>query len=71
MAYVLFPGEMKSKADGDMHYISAPELARLYGVDYRKCKVVYQDSESSVRGYRKCPNDIELYPRYSGDYSLP
>lgn len=72
MAYVLFPGEVRSKTDGDIHYITAPELARLYGVDYRKCKVVYRDKESSIRGwYRPQPDDVALYPKSNGDYSLP
>lgn len=70
MAYVLFPGEVCSKSDGNVHYITAPELARLYGVQYRYCKVVYRDRESSVRGYIKQQNDIELYPREDGEYSL-
>lgn len=71
MAYILFPGKIRSKTDGDVHYITAPELARLYGVDYRKCKVVYMDKESSFRSYRKQPNDIELHPRSGGNYQLP
>jgi hypothetical protein len=71
MTYVLFPGEVTSRTDGQEHYITAPELARLYGVEYAKCKVVYRYEESSIRGYRKQPNDVELYPRYDGNYKLP
>jgi hypothetical protein len=71
MAFVLFPGEVRSKTDGDIHYITAPELARLYGVDYKKCKVVYRDKESSIRGYRPQMGDVALLPKSNGDYSLP
>lgn len=71
MAYVLFPGEVVSETDGDIHYITAPELARLYGVDYKKCKVVYHDRVGSIRQYRLQPGEVALHPRSSGDYSLP
>ena len=39
--YILFPGMVVSKADGDVHYIDAPTLARLYGLDIREC-IVHQ-----------------------------
>lgn len=71
MAYVLFPGIVISSEDGQIHLITAPELARLYGVDYTKCKVVYRNKPSSIRGYRKTPDDIELYPKSNGRYELP
>lgn len=32
MRYVLHPGPIISKNDGDLHYINAPRLARLYGL---------------------------------------
>lgn len=67
MAYVLCPGEVMSKNDGQVHFVSARRLADLYGVDYRKCKV----SRPNEPGYRDQPGDIFLHPRYDGDYSLP
>ena len=71
MAFVLFPCEVRSKNDGQTHYILAPQLAQLYGVDYKICKVVYLDKPESVRQYKKEADDIELHPDYHGRYQLP
>lgn len=67
MTYILFPSHVRSQTDGQWHYISAPVLAQLYGVDYNKCKVVYKDT----RGYKKQEGDIELHVSFRGDYWLP
>jgi len=71
MRYVLFPGFIISKYDGDSHYITARQLAELYGVDIRKCLIIYRDRPESHRGYHKSDDDIELYPDYHGNYNLP
>lgn len=63
--YVLHPGRVISKHDGDIHFIGGPRLARLYGVDIRSC--VFGD----VLGYREQVGDVHLYPRDSGNYTLP
>lgn len=63
--YVLHPGYIKSKNDGEEHFIGGPKLARLYGVDIREC--VFGD----MPGYQECDGDIHLWPQYNGDYSLP
>jgi hypothetical protein len=63
--YVLHPGYMRSKHDGDEHFIGGPRLARLYSVDIRDC--VYGD----VRTYAPREGDIHLCPRFDGDYRLP
>lgn len=63
--YVLHPGYIRSKHDGDEHFIGGPRLARLYGVNLRDC--VYGD----VRGYAARKGDIHLFPRFDGDYRLP
>ena len=62
--YVLHPGWVFSKTDGDKHFIGGPRLARLYGVDIREC--VFGD----VLDYKELPGDIHLAPSYSGNYSL-
>ena len=67
MRYVLCPGWVKSKSDGDLHYITAPRLAQLYGVRVNDCAV--WDSEKPQPGGR--PEGIYLYPDYHGDYRLP
>jgi len=68
--YFLHPGEVKSKNDDDVHYISAPELARLYGLDYKKCHIIYDEHRERYAGYKKQPGDIHLWPKYSGDYKI-
>ena len=62
--YLVIPGWITSKSDGDRHYISANKLIRLYGVDRREC-VVFQDGE---RGF--CDSLIKLEPDYNGDYNI-
>lgn len=64
----LYPGEVRSKVDGDFHYITAPQLARLYGVDYRKCYVIYESKERGTAGYGELKTDIHLFPRFDGAY---
>jgi hypothetical protein len=63
--YVLHPGYIRSKRDGDERFIGGPRLARLYSVDIRDC--VYGD----VRTYAPREGDIHLCPRFDGDYRLP
>lgn len=65
MRYVLHPGYIRSKHDGDEHYIGVFDLVRLYKVDPRKCV------DSSKPGLTEQPGDVHLHPRYDGDYSLP
>ena len=63
--YILHPGYVRSKYDGDEHFIGGPRLARLYGVSLRDC--VYGD----VCTYAPREGDIHLRPRFDGDYQLP
>ncbi len=65
--YVLHPGEVISKTDGDIHYISALKLAALYGVDYRLC-YVKEDSKPISLDRHNWDEYMHLYPRYKGDY---
>ena len=65
--YALHPGEMISKSDGDMHYISAIQLASLYKVSMTEC-IVIKDGEP---GNSERPDLIHLWPKYDGDYKLP
>ncbi len=70
--YLLCPGPVTSKIDGDRHHISASDLARLYGVQMSEC-VVRSESLISTRGRGLNENNglIELWPRYDGNYKLP
>lgn len=54
MRYVLHPGYVTSKNDGDQHFIGGPRLAQLYGVDIRQC--VFGDMPE----YRERDGDVHL-----------
>jgi len=62
--YVLHPDYVTSAWDLDQHWISGPELARLYGVYLKDC--VY----SGIL-YQPRVTDIHLHPKTNGDYTLP
>lgn len=65
--YVLYPGRVRSKNDGELHYISAKMLARLYGVALEECYVFRPGP-----GQEGLPEGlIHLSPQYDGDYTLP
>lgn len=68
--YVLHPGYVNSKKDGQEHFISAGKLADLYRVSLSDCVV---DTENNRRGFTKdaWENLKHLYPRYDGNYSKP
>lgn len=63
---VLCPGRLISKNDGDVHHVSAGQLAALYGVPFSRCVVWTANSPWSPR-----PEDVVLYPQQSGKYELP
>jgi len=65
MRYVLHPGYVTSKNDGQEHFIGGPRLAMLYGVDMRQC--VFGD----VKEYREQEGDVHLWPDYHGNYTTP
>ncbi|MNX81497.1 hypothetical protein D3C86_1131860 [compost metagenome] len=78
--YLLCPGPVTSKTDGDRHHITARQLAHLYGVPMKEC-VVLPDAELGALGGGRRRTELQaradrgelitLYPRYNGDYSLP
>jgi len=61
VTYVLHPGEVRSVFDGDWHFISAGQLANLYGLK-RGTWVPYKGDGYKYSGL------IHLYPREEGDY---
>ena len=76
--YLLCPGLVRSSTDGDRHYISAAQLARLYGVSMDDCHVLPNDNEWASRMKRRFLLDrvdggelVPLRPRHDGDYALP
>lgn len=63
--YLVCPGWIESKSDGERHFIDANTLMRLYGVNPEMCLV-----ESPIHDMRFRGPLIRLEPRYNGDYSL-
>ena len=66
--YGLFPGDVVSKNDGDIHYITAPRLAQCYGIDFGDC-IVY--SVNDTREDAERDGLIPLFPDPTGEYRLP
>lgn len=69
--YTIWPMEIKSKTDGDRHYITASELMLLYHVDPRRDEYVIVRSEEDIKrlySMRKDAEIITLMPREDGKY---
>ena len=66
--YVLCPGWIISKNDGDWHYISAAKLAKCYGVNLRDCLIKLPTQRLHPGFYTGM---VFLEPRDDGDYQLP
>lgn len=64
---ILCPGFVTSKTDGDRHYISAGDLARLYRVRFSDC-LIDDTSNADMPAILPRPGDIRLSPREDGDY---
>ncbi len=61
--YLLCPGYILSKYDGDTHFISAGQLKSLYGVHWQDCDIEKREIDHNRYRY------IRLFPRYDGDYT--
>jgi len=64
--YAIFPGAIRSKSDGDFHWVGYAELIRLHGLDYRECMNAEGDG---LRG-RLLSDYICIFPTSSGDYPI-
>lgn len=64
--YVLYPGVVTSKYDGQRHFISAATLMRLYRVRPEEC-LIYDANEPK----EKYQDLIPLSPKYNGNYEIP
>lgn len=76
--YALHPGWVKSKTDGDRHYIDARTLAWLYRVRLSDCVVVPWEARPGLERVHQILLEriermelVHLYPRYSGNYTIP
>ncbi len=72
--YLVFPGYVVSKNDGDMHFISARQLIRLYGVQVDQCLVASSDPHTLnffISRHHSLNKLINLKQDRSGNYKLP
>lgn len=76
--YVLCPGPVASKRDGQVHHISASQLRALYRVDPRDCLVMPAERDGRPCGLRNWVQAaidagelVALRPRFDGNYTLP
>jgi hypothetical protein len=58
--YVLYPGLVAAGSEGNLRFIGASALARLYGVDIQDCMVFDPAQRSDYDG---CDDCVHLYPR--------
>ena len=64
--YLVFPGNIGSKNDNDIHYIDGKKLINLYGVDSKECVIVTTEKEMlGLRG-----QFTVLRPCLNGDYKI-
>lgn len=64
--YVLCPGPVVSRADGQLHQIGSRQLADLYRVPMEDCIVKQQGDREDDPRFRDLPR---LRPRADGDYN--
>ena len=78
--YLLCPGIVTSRTDGDRHHVGAGELANLYGVPMSACVVLPAAEHGALGGGRARFEMLDradrgefvaLWPRANGDYRLP
>lgn len=67
--YVVYPGYIRSKTDGDTHFIGGDTLIQLYKLPPNECLIHY-DLMNPPRRSSFCEKLISLYPRYDGNYTL-
>lgn len=63
--YVVFGGEVRSKRDGDLHWIPASRVAQLYGLRPGSYRIGRYEPGFDVR-----PGETALGPRNDGNYTL-
>lgn len=65
--YLLLPGSVISRRDGQPHYISAGALMHLYNVPMSACVIFKPLPRGAADPYEGL---VKLAPRYNGDYTL-
>ncbi len=72
--FVIHPGYVESRNDGQRHFIRASQLRELYRLDrFPKARVIIYDhtDERTTLGFTDRPEYVHLYPEGSGKYTLP
>lgn len=69
--YLVIGGMVRSKTDGDYHYVYSRELAMLYGLDMSIHDVTLAEENGNFLKGFDTSSFIILRPRYDGDYTLP
>lgn len=75
--YLLCPGLVRSRNDGDRHHVSAMELAWLYGVRMADCLVLPPQRPENHRARMDLLDRVRLgelvalQPHDDGQYRLP
>lgn len=68
--YIVRPGFVYSRNDGQRHFVGFGQLVKLYHVNPREC--LYDDHKGSLLGYgERFLKDLTiLHPRRDGNYSV-
>lgn len=68
--YVIHPGYIFSRNDGEKHFVSGKQLIRLYKVHPTEC-IMYRYNPVVLQKLEELSEKVEhLYPRNDGKYSL-
>jgi hypothetical protein len=71
LKFLICPGWVTSKNDGDRHYITAHQLMRLYMVRPEQCLIQGEAAELHIIGRRfDTLKLIPLRPSYHGHYPV-
>lgn len=72
MRYVLFPGLVTSKTDGQLHYINERQLAHLYALTPKDEVIWVKDGlvGYTKEPYKEQPGDVVCIPLYDGNYPV-
>lgn len=65
--YVLHPGIVQSRNDGQLHHIGTLQLARLYGVPMSECWTYSKSPRRRLSA--ELDGLIHLFPRHGEDYA--
>ena len=75
--YIIWPGYVTSRRDGDRNYITAAQLMHLYRVPQQNCVLAPPPDDRSLQAKIKrkqltgIKGLVHLTPRSDGNYTLP